>query len=160
MGEHVGMYLKKISDKLEKRANENARKREFTFSQGKVLWYLHKCEDTDVTMRDIERFLDCSHATVSGLVTRLQEKGLVEITQSTTDRRARVVKLTEKEWNNFRAMQAHRKDMEELLLKGFSPEERAVFASFLKRVYENVTDGKEEPCKCCARMKKGAKKHD
>ncbi len=160
MSEHVGMYLKKISEKLEKRANENARKREFTFSQGKVLWYLHKCEGRDVTMRDIEKFLDCSHATVFGLVSRLQEKGLVEMEQSASDRRAKVVKLTEKEWSNFRAMQAHRKEMEELLLKGFTAEERTLFASFLQRVYENVTDGKEEPCKCCAKIKKGEKKHD
>ena len=97
MSEHVGMYFKKISEKLEKRANANAHKREFTFSQGKVLWYLHKCEGENVTMRDIERFLDCSHATVSGLVSRLEEKGLVSIEQSTSDRRAKVVKLTEKE---------------------------------------------------------------
>ena len=156
----VGMYLKKISEKLEKRANENASKREFTFSQGKVLWYLHKCDGQDITLRDIEKFLDCSHATVSGLVARLQEKGLVEMQQSETDRRAKIVKLTEKEWSNFRAMQAHRKEMEELLLKGFTAEERAVFASYLKRVYENVTDGKEEPCRCCAKLKKGDKKSD
>ena len=156
----VGMYLKKISEKLEKRANENASKREFTFSQGKVLWYLHKCDGQDITLRDIEKFLDCSHATVSGLVARLQEKGLVEMQQSETDRRAKIVKLTEKEWSNFRAMQAHRKEMEELLLKGFTAEERAVFASYLKRVYENVTDGKEDPCKCCVKLKKGDKKSD
>ena len=160
MSEHVGMYLKKISEKLEKRANESARKREFTFSQGKVLWYLHKCEDKEVTMRDIEKFLDCTHATVFGLVSRLQEKGLVEIEQSTADRRAKVVKLTEKEWSNFRAMRAHRKEMEDLLLKGFSEEERARLFGFLQRVYENVTDGKEEPCKCCVKNKKGESKHD
>lgn len=158
MKEHVGMYVKKISEKLEKRANENAHKREFTFSQGKVLWYLHKCGEDAVPMRDVERFLDCSHATVFGLVSRLQEKGLVTIEQSETDRRAKVIKLTEKEWNNFRAMQAHRKEMEELLLRGFDENERAEFLSYLKRVYENLSDGKEEPCRCCMKDKRGGKR--
>ena len=159
MSEHVGMYVKKISEKLEKRANANAHKREFTFSQGKVLWYLHKCERENVTMRDIERFLDCSHATVSGLVSRLEEKGLVSIEQSTSDRRAKVVKLTEKEWNNFRAMQAHRREMEALLLQGFSTEERTQFLAYLQRVYQNVADG-DEPCKCQIKCEKGESKHD
>lgn len=148
MSEHVGMYFKKISEKLEKRANESAHKREFTFSQGKVLWYLHKHENESVTLRDVEKFLDCSHATVSGLVSRLVEKGLLTIEQSETDRRAKVIKLTEKEWNNFRAMRAHRQQMEDLLLANFDEEERALLLSYLKRVYENVSDGKEEECRC------------
>jgi MarR family multiple gene transcriptional regulator MgrA len=159
MSEHAGMYLKKISEKLEKRANANAHKREFTFSQGKVLWYLHKRDGENVTMRDIERFLDCSHATVSGLVSRLEEKGLVCMEQSASDRRAKVVKLTEKEWNNFRAMQAHRREMETLLLQGFSAEERTQFLAYLQRVYQNVSDG-EEPCRCHIKYKKGEGKDD
>ena len=147
---------KKISEKLEKRANETARKREFTFSQGKVLLYLHKCEG-EANMKDIERFLDCSHATVSGLVSRLEEKGLVSLEQNESDRRAKIVKLTEKEWSNFRAMQEHRRAMEALLLQGFDDTEREIFLSYLKRVYNNLSDGKEEYCKCKMNAKKGGK---
>ncbi|MBQ4270095.1 MAG: MarR family transcriptional regulator [Clostridia bacterium] len=138
MDEHVSMYFKKISEKLEKRANESLPKCEFTFTQGKVLWYLHKHENETVTLRDIERFLDCSHATVSGLVSRLESKGLVAIEQNKQDRRAKNVTLTERELSNFRAMKKHRKEMEETLLCGFSEEERAVLLGYLKRVYENL----------------------
>ncbi len=138
MDEHVGMYFKKISEKLEKRANETLPKRNFTFSQGKVLWYLHRHESEGVTLRDIERFLDCSHATVSGLVARLCEKGLVTVEPSKTDRRAKIVTLTEKEKNNFLAVQKHRKEMEETLLLGFDDEERKSVLNYLKRIYENL----------------------
>jgi DNA-binding MarR family transcriptional regulator len=138
MDEHVGMYFKKISEKLEKRANETLPRRNFTFSQGKVLWYLHRHECEGVTLRDIERFLDCSHATVSGLVARLCEKGLVTVEPSKTDRRAKIVTLTEKEKNNFLAVQKHRKEMEETLLFGFDDEERKSVLNYLKRIYENL----------------------
>ena len=57
---HTGMFLKKISEKLERLANGDAGRRDITFSQGKVLWFLHKRENEGVTtMRDIEKFFDC-----------------------------------------------------------------------------------------------------
>ena len=154
MSEHIGMYFKKISEKLEKRANESLPKREFTFSQGKVLWYLHKHDNEQVTLKDVELFLDCSHATVSGLVARLVEKGLVTLEPNENDRRSKVLKLTEKELKNFRAMKAHRTQMEELLLQGFSDDERALLSEYLKRIYQNVSDGKEECCRCVKRRRK------
>ena len=140
MEEHIGMYVKKISEKLERRANEDLQPREFTFTQGKVLWYLHKNEGQDVTLKDIEKFLDCSHATVSGLVSRLEKKGLVSIEPSETDKRARNVRLTEKEMNNFRGMLEHRKQMETLLLSGFSEQEKAEVLKYFKRIYNNLQE--------------------
>ncbi len=138
MQKHAGMYFKKISERLERKANCNRGKNEITFTQGKVLWYLHKNEDRDVTLRDIEKFLDCSHATVSGLVSRLEEKGLICLERNVADRRAKTVRLTEKEQSKFRDMQEHRKLMEETLLNGFSQEERETLLSYLERVYENL----------------------
>lgn len=138
MDKHTGMYFKKISEKLEKRANESLGKRELTFTQGKVMWYLHKHSGETVTLSDIAKFLDCTHATVSGLVTRLTEKGYVRVETDKNDHRAKNLFLTEKEMTKFRAMQEHRKLMEETLLQGFTEEERKELLSYLQRVYENL----------------------
>ena len=138
MDEHAGMYFKRISEKLEKRANCTGGKRPFTYTQGKVLWYLHKREGESVTLRDIERFLDCSHATVSGIISRLQHKGLVAIEPNQLDRRSKNVRLSEQELNNFRAMKQHRRQMEELLLNGFSATERTQLLAYLKRIVANL----------------------
>lgn len=138
MQKHVGMYFKKISEKLEKRANENRGKHDITFTQGKVLCFLHKNADTQITMRDIESYLDCSHATVSGILSRLKEKELVYFEQSETDRRAKIVKLTEKERSHFKQMQERRKKMEDTLTKGFSTQEKEKLFEFLERVYANL----------------------
>ena len=138
MDKHVGMYFKKISEKLEKKANENLGKRELTFSQGKVLWYLRKNSEKTVTLSDIAKFLDCTHATVSGLVSRLEKKGYLRIETDQSDHRAKNLFLTEKEMTKFRAMQEHRKQMEETLLQGFEEKERNELLSYLQRVYENL----------------------
>lgn len=138
MDKHVGMYFKKISEKLEKKANENLGKRELTFSQGKVLWYLRKNNEKTVTLSDVAKFLDCTHATVSGLVSRLEKKGYLRIETDQSDHRAKNLFLTEKEMTKFRAMQEHRKQMEETLLQGFDEKERNELLSYLQRVYENL----------------------
>lgn len=146
MDEHAGMYFKRISEKLDKRANHARGKRPFTFTQGKVLWYLHQREGEAVTLRDIERFLDCSHATVSGLISRLEQKGLVVIESNPADRRAKNVRLSEQELNHFREMKRHRRQMEELLLNGFTETERTQLLAYLKRIVGNLdgnTDGKQ-----------------
>ena len=138
MDKHVGMYFKKISEKLEKKANENLGKRELTFSQGKVLWYLRKNGEKTVTLSDVAKFLDCTHATVSGLVSRLEKKGYLRIETDQSDHRAKNLFLTEKEMTKFRAMQEHRKQREETLLQGFEEKERNELLSYLQRVYENL----------------------
>ena len=131
METQVGVYFKKISEKLERRANCEGDKKDITFSQGKVLWYLHKHEGEDVTMRDIEKFFDCSHATVSGIISRLVET-------DKNDRRAKNVRTTEKENASFRDMKMRHRKMEDILLRGFSDEEKKAFISFLDRVYGNL----------------------
>ena len=140
METHVGFYFKKISEKLEKRANEDGKKRDITYSQGKILWYLHKHEGEKVTMREIEKFFDCSHATVSGLVSRLAQKGYVDVVRNESDKREKIVKTTKKENESFQNMKERRGRMEEKLLQGFSNEEKAEFSVYLDRVYKNLDE--------------------
>ena len=73
----VGFYFKKISEKLERRANEEHLRSDVTYTQSKILWYLRAHEKEKVLMRDLEKYFDCSHATIFGILKRLQEKGYV-----------------------------------------------------------------------------------
>lgn len=138
METHVGFYFKKISEKLEKRANEEGKKKDITYSQGKILWYLHRRADEKVYMRDIEKYFDCSHATVFGLLKRLEEKGRVEILQDENDKRAKTVRPTEQEKNNYSKLKRQRILLEETLLKGFSDEEKEKVSEYLERIYKNL----------------------
>ena len=141
---HTGIFLKKISEKLERLANGDAGRKDITFSQGKVLWFLHRRENEGVTtMRDIEKFFDCSHATVSGIVSRLAEKGYVSVEPDKSDRRAKNVFLTDKERDCFSQMLARQRAIEDKLVAGFSPEEKKRLSEYLSRIDANLDDGRE-----------------
>jgi DNA-binding MarR family transcriptional regulator len=142
----VGFYFKKISEKLEKRANEVPVRRDITYTQSKILWYLRTHEKEKVLMRDLEKYFDCSHATIFGILKRLQEKGYVLLEQDEEDKRAKKVCRTEKAKERFRDIKNRRNRTEELLLEGFTDEEKKDFSAFLDRVYENLggCDGEEK----------------
>lgn len=136
----VGYYFKKISEKLEKQANCKKIHKEITYAQGKILWYLHKHENEPVGMRDIEKYFDCSHATVFGIVSRLVEKGYVYLEPNPSDKRSKLVKMTEKEMQSFSAVKRRRRETENKLLKGFSDEDKKQICTFLDRIYQNLAD--------------------
>ena len=138
METHVGFYFKKISERLEKRANEKGKKRDITYAQGKILWYLHSRSGEKIYMRDIEKYFDCSHATVFGLLKRLEEKGRVEILPDERDKRAKTVRPTEQEKDNYSKLKRERRVLEETLLKGFTDEEKQSVSEYLERIYQNL----------------------
>ena len=138
METHVGLYFKKISEKLEKKVNSENVKYGITCSQRKLLWFLKRHENERVTMRDIEKFFDCSHATVSGLVGRLQERGYVVTVPDEQDKRAKILLTTEKAKEYYACRETERLAGEERLLSGFSEAEKAALMNYLDRIYKNL----------------------
>ena len=82
--------------------------------------------------------MDCSHATVSGLISRLQEKGYVELVRDEKDKRAKIVKPTQKEEQLYQSIKQRQFLREEALLQGFSDEEKQMLSDLLIRVYKNL----------------------
>ncbi|MGN1052786.1 MAG: MarR family winged helix-turn-helix transcriptional regulator [Candidatus Scatosoma sp.] len=145
----AGVYFKKITERLQAYADRRGYRHDVTYAQGKVLFYLHTQKGGEATMKSVENYLDVSHATVSGIVSRLKEKGYVECEKSKEDARAKTVRLTEKEYASFAEMKKRRADMEKMLLKNFSDKERDELFFYLERVYKNVREAAEDdlPCK-------------
>lgn len=134
----VGFYVKKIAERLQAYADRRGYRSDVTYAQGKVLFYLHGQPNGVAAMKEIERYLDVSHATISGIVSRLCEKGMVSCEKSDKDARAKLVRLTATENDSFEEMKRRRAETEELLLKGFSQEERETMRKNLSRIYDNV----------------------
>ena len=143
----VGVYLKKITERLQAYADKQGFNHDITYAQGKVLFFLHTHAGGECSMKEIETYLDVSHATVSGIISRLAEKGYVSCEKSKTDSRAKTVRLTEKEYASFDEMQRRRADIETMLLKGFSDAEKETMQKNLERIYQNVREVTEEPTK-------------
>ena len=140
----VGVYLKKITERLQAYADKKVFDHDVTYAQGKVLFFLHTHAGGECSMKEIETYLDVSHATVSGIISRLAEKGYVSCEKSKTDSRAKTVRLTEKEYASFDEMKRRRAELETMLLKGFSEAEKETMRKNLERIYNNVREATDE----------------
>ncbi|MBR6668332.1 MAG: MarR family transcriptional regulator [Clostridia bacterium] len=133
-----GWFIKRIDNALEKEANQNLQALNLTMQQNRVLILLAHAEEHTLSLKALEEHFGAAQSTVAGLVSRLEKKGLIEPVSSPADRRIKLVRLTEE---GARVHAQSRQDIvnsESRLTANLSPEEREVFLSCLKKVYEAV----------------------
>ena len=123
---------------------------ELTAAQGHIMAYLaHR--KTPPCPRDIESEFQLSHPTVSGLLSRLEQKGFIELRTDSEDRRCKRIFIQPRGRQCHETMYQTILSIEDRLVQDFTPEEKAQFASFLQRAIANMgvspchSDSKEEP---------------
>ncbi len=134
----VGFLLKTVNDSLRKLANENFN--EITFSQMGIVNFLAEKENHEATQKEIEIVAEVSHPTITGLVQRLEKKGIVQTEISVQRRLTKTVKLAQKGLNLYKESEKERKIHENMLKKGFSQEEKNLLLDFLQRIKNNISE--------------------
>ena len=110
---------------------------ELTAAQGHIMGYLaHR--DQPPCPRDIEAEFQLSHPTVSGLLSRLEQKGFIELRTDPDDRRCKRIYVLEKGRQCHELMHKTIEDNEQRIVAGFTPEEQEQFADFLHRAITNM----------------------
>lgn len=137
MKNDVGYLIKSISDKLKVRADAEMRPYGLTMSQCRVFTYLSN-RGGQATQKEIEVFLDVSHPTVVGIVSRMEQKGYVTC-WSCEDGRNKNVKLTPQAEAIDQDMQKNMQASEQMLLAPLSPEERERLRELLLTVADHLT---------------------
>ena len=87
--------IKQVNELLEKRANEVLRDYDVTNGQARILVSLNRSENGVYSLRDLERAFHYSQRTISGIVSRLMNKGLVTSEPDPMDNRVRLIRLTD-----------------------------------------------------------------
>ena len=142
----LGLNLKKIHDRLEASANRDVSDLGLTFSQHHVLIYMMQ-EDRPLSYKELEKKFSVAQPTMAGIIYRLILKGFVVSYRSKEDRRLKMAELTEKGRQVVLASRANMKRHEEIMLQGFSQEERDLLVALLERVRINLEEqDKEETC--------------
>lgn len=110
---------------------------ELTAAQGHIMGYLaHQVQPP--CPRDIESEFQLSHPTVSGILSRLEQKGFIELRTDPDDRRCKRIYILEKGQQCHDLMHKTIVHNEQKLVKGFSREEQELFAAFLQRAITNM----------------------
>ncbi|MGM9946574.1 MarR family winged helix-turn-helix transcriptional regulator [Floccifex sp.] len=134
----VGYLIKSINDKLKAKADAELKQFNLTMSQCRVLTFLSSHEG-QATQKQIEVFLDVSHPTVVGIVSRMEQNGFVKTWQC-EDKRNKKVILTPQALSIDKQMQQNLQDNEQRLLKSLSIEQGKQLVELLQMVLKNLAD--------------------
>lgn len=132
--------IQHISHIIFKETNRDLFRYNLTAAQANVLVYLffHEKED-NIFQKDIEKHLNLTNPTVTGVVKRLEEKGLIKRHFRKDDARYKCHVLTDKgrEFAKF-AIDYMRNEKEKQILEGFSEDEIDFFIRLLNRILKNL----------------------
>jgi DNA-binding MarR family transcriptional regulator len=103
-----------------------------TPARAEVLWVLHGTAPR--TQRELSQILKCTPRNVTGLVDGLETAGFVERTAHPTDRRATMVRLSERGQSLIAGWGADREHGTARVLGGIPADELATFSAVLGRV--------------------------
>lgn len=129
-----GTLLKQINDIMEKNANNALRRQDLTISQSGVLVLLDEKEEKTATFKELEKNFGVSQPTMVGLLSRLEQKNLIEILSDPDDKRIRRAHLTQKGEEKCKEGYKHMKSAEESLLGSLTAEEKKEFLRLLSKV--------------------------
>lgn len=130
----IPYLLKIIVDKIRTDADAHLKSMNITMSQSRVLAFLVS-QGGEATQKEIEDFLQVSHPTVVGIVTRMEKNGFLI---STYEHASKLITLTEKADAAGADMVKMMAEHDAVLLKGLSPQEVDELRRLLLTVYNNL----------------------
>lgn len=135
---HIGPLIRMLENAIEQKMNNDVSQMELTSAQMFTLHFLCKNEKKEICQKDIEAFFALSHATVSGIISRLEAKGFLESVSAEDDRRKKLIRATEKAKKYDSAMAERINETEDLLLKNFSGQEKEMLFMYILRMLDNI----------------------
>lgn len=133
-----GQLIKLLHNRLERQANNTSRGKDLTMMQVAVLMELQEAEQKQLSMKELERKFCVAQSTVAGIISRLEQKGFVEVFGDASDKRIKLVHITPAGEACCREAVGYMAEAEQMLLRGFSEEEKAIFNQLLTRAEVNT----------------------
>lgn len=134
MDSSCSMLIKQIHLTLEKNANNVLRSQALTLSQMEALWIISTAVEKQISLKELEKMLHVAQSTTVGIVSRLEQKGLVESFGDRSDKRIKLVKITLSGEQVCNKAKQSMEQAENNLLSGLTEIEKDIFKSLLQKV--------------------------
>ena len=131
---HLARILHWCTDQAITRALEEM---DLTSAQGHIMGFLAHRKSPPCP-KDIEEAFHLSHPTVSGLLSRMEKKGFVELRPDENDRRCKRIYVLDKGIECQQQIHQSILKIEQQLVSGFTPEEKQLFGDLLDRAIANM----------------------
>ena len=137
MPPRYGHYIRILHSATDQAMTNALASMDLTAAQGHIMGFItHRPEPP--CPRDIEEAFRLSHPTVSGLLSRLEKKGFIELRPDETDRRVKRIHTLPKAKELTDTMHATMLASEAKLTQDFTEDEQELFAQLLQRAIRNV----------------------
>ncbi|MBR2684562.1 MAG: MarR family transcriptional regulator [Erysipelotrichaceae bacterium] len=143
MSRDFGYLFKHIQHQIKERMNYEMKDCNLTSQQGYVLYILEQ-NGGSLSQKEIEDKLNVSHPTIVGIITRMENNGFVKTHLLETDRRIKIVELTEIAYQFKETVERNRSKLNEEIVKGMSEEEMETLEHLLNRINNNLSFIKED----------------
>lgn len=138
----IGELLRAISGELKRGADNKLREKNLTSGQVAVILELSKAENYKLSFKELEKATHTSQPVNAGVISRLEEKGLVRTCISNEDHRIKYAVLTE---SGLTCSSDAIEDMEfstNQLLSALSKDEMAELKRLLGKVFDSFANWK------------------
>lgn len=129
--------IKYISDRVRQRADYNLKSHGITLSQVRVLRFIND-NGGSRSQKEIESFLQVSHPTVVGLVSRMEQSGILSTAVCTSDKRNKIVSVTDKGVKLSCELQKYMSDLEKSMFDGIDPSQLQLLDETLDKIVANL----------------------
>ncbi len=133
----IGYLIKNINDKMKVHADRQLKEFGLTISQSRILAFLDEMGGS-ATQKQIEVFLEVSHPTVVGIVSRMENSGYLVCRFDEADKRNKIVSLTDKAKQLGASFERGVLQHEAALLATLSQDEVQQLRRLLGVIYENL----------------------
>lgn len=133
----IGYLIKNINDKLKVKADADLKQSKLTLSQSRILAFLAG-QGGQATQKEIEVYLEVSHPTVVGIISRMEQNGHLRCWVDETDKRNKIVALTEQANALGDEIEQRIAANERKLLASLSEEEIEKLKQMLLTIYNNL----------------------
>lgn len=133
-----GKYIKQINDELRKNANNAMLTQDMTMVQLEALIELSSASEGQCTLKELEQKLHVAQSTAAGIVSRLEQKGFVTGFADASDRRIKLVHITQTGLERVQNTQQHMIETEARLLSCLTETERDIFCALLEKVSQSL----------------------
>ncbi|MGM9640204.1 MAG: MarR family winged helix-turn-helix transcriptional regulator [Faecousia sp.] len=147
--DQIGPRAKHLGILAEQSVSQETQSMGLTPVQSRVLGFLVGHPEDPPCVRDVEAFFALSHPTVSGILSRLEEKGFLSFRADTDDGRIKRIIVSQQAVVYAERIRGSIDALEKEIVKGFTPEEKAQFIQYLDRAIRNLGGG---PHKCSRKV--------
>lgn len=136
----INKQLKMIHKTFEERRNKHLLKYNLTSSQQEILFYLGFHEGEPIHQREIEKWFHLKNPTVTGILNRLEEKGFIVRKTGESDKRFRIIELTDKSRCLMQEMREEMQQMDDRIYSCMTKEERSQLCGLLERILDSLSE--------------------